>query len=73
MGVFVYADDIFLLSASRPGLQAMLKECENYASQYIFDQMSIISSSPQILTLKSLKRNASFSVPKQAVELELTK
>ena len=27
-GIFVYCDDIFLLSASRPGLQAMVTTCE---------------------------------------------
>ena len=36
MGIFVYADDIFLMSPSRPGLQAMLKECEEYAREFNF-------------------------------------
>ena len=36
MGIFVYADDIFLMSTSRPGLQAMLAECEDYAKQFNF-------------------------------------
>ena len=35
-GTFVYADDIFLLSPSRPGLQAMIEESENYAREYNF-------------------------------------
>ena len=30
-GILIYCDDIFLLSASRTGLQAMVKECEIYA------------------------------------------
>ena len=33
LGVFVFADDIFLLSASRPGLQAMVSKCEDFASK----------------------------------------
>ena len=33
-GIFVYADDIFLLSASRPGLQAMVSMCEKFASEH---------------------------------------
>ena len=36
MGIFVYADDIFLISPSRSGLQAMLTECEEYAKQFNF-------------------------------------
>ena len=35
-GIFVYADDIFLLSPSRPGLQAMISTSEEYASEYNF-------------------------------------
>ena len=35
-GIFVYADDILLLSPSRPGLQAMIKESEDYAREYNF-------------------------------------
>ena len=31
-GVFVYCDDIFLLSASRSGLQSMMTTCENFAA-----------------------------------------
>ena len=31
-GVFIYADDILLLSASRSGLQAMVNICEKFAS-----------------------------------------
>ena len=31
LGIFIYADDIFLLCPSRPGLQAMVKECEQFA------------------------------------------
>ena len=31
MGIWVYADDIILLSPSRTGLQEMVKICENYA------------------------------------------
>ena len=30
-GVFIYADDILLLSASRPGLQVMVDICNNFA------------------------------------------
>ena len=33
-GVFIYADDIFLLSASRPGLQAMVKICEDFSKEH---------------------------------------
>jgi len=36
MGIFVYADDIFLISPSRSGLQAMLSECEEYAEKFNF-------------------------------------
>ena len=36
MGVYVYAEDIFLLSSSRAGLQAMITECEVYATKYDF-------------------------------------
>ena len=36
MGIFVYADDIFIISPSRPGLQAMLTQCEDYAKEYNF-------------------------------------
>ena len=36
MGICVYADDIFLVSPSRPGLQAMLTQCEEYAKEYNF-------------------------------------
>ena len=32
-GILVYADDIVLLSASCPGLQAMITECEKFANQ----------------------------------------
>ena len=32
-GILVYADDIVLLSASCPGLQAMISECEKFALQ----------------------------------------
>ena len=31
MGFFGYADDLLLLSASRSGLQAMVKLCEGFA------------------------------------------
>ena len=31
MGIWVYADDIILLSPSRTGLQEMVKICENFA------------------------------------------
>ena len=31
LGVFVFADDIFLLAASRPGLQAMVSKCEEFS------------------------------------------
>ena len=31
MRIFIYADDIFLLCPSRPALQAMVKECEDFA------------------------------------------
>ena len=31
-GVFVYCDDIFLLSASRSGLQSMMTTCQNFAA-----------------------------------------
>ena len=30
MGIWVYADDIILLSPSRTGLQEMVKICENF-------------------------------------------
>ena len=33
LGIFVYADDIFLLCPSRPGLQVMVKECQDFAKQ----------------------------------------
>ena len=36
MGIFVYADDIFLISPSRPGLQAMLTQCEDDAKDFNF-------------------------------------
>jgi hypothetical protein len=36
MAIFVYADDIFLICPSRPGLQAMLTECEEYAKEFNF-------------------------------------
>ena len=36
MGIFVYADDIFLISPSRSGLQVMLSECEEYAEKFNF-------------------------------------
>ena len=32
-GILVYADDIFLLSPSREGLQSMIKECEKFAEK----------------------------------------
>ena len=32
-GVFVFADDIFLLAASRPGLQAMVSKCEEFSKK----------------------------------------
>jgi len=31
LGIFIYADDIFLLCPSRPGLQEMVKECQDFA------------------------------------------
>jgi len=31
MGIWVYANDIILLSPSRTGLQEMVKICENFA------------------------------------------
>ena len=31
LGIFIYADDIFLLCPSRPGLQAMVNECQQFA------------------------------------------
>ena len=31
MGIWVYADDIILLSPCRKGLQKMVKVCENFA------------------------------------------
>ena len=34
VGIVTYADDLFLLSASRMGLQAMMSECENFGQQY---------------------------------------
>ena len=34
LGIWVYADDIILLSPSRSGLQQMVKLCENFASLY---------------------------------------
>ena len=34
MGIWVYADDIILLSPSRTGLQEMVKNCENFAKAY---------------------------------------
>ena len=33
VGVFIYADDIFLLSPSRPGLQAMVDNCSKFAKE----------------------------------------
>mgnify|MGYP003326992013 CR=1 FL=1 len=33
-GIFVYADDIFLLAASRPGLQAMVNICQEFAKEH---------------------------------------
>ena len=34
LGVGVYADDIFLLSASLNGLQSMVNICQNFANKY---------------------------------------
>jgi hypothetical protein len=31
LGIFIYADDIFLLCPIRPGLQAMVRECQDFA------------------------------------------
>jgi len=31
MGIWIYADNIILLSSSRAGLQEMVKNCENFA------------------------------------------
>ena len=33
LGAFIYADDLFLLCPSRPGLQAMVNICEEFASK----------------------------------------
>ena len=33
VGAFVFADDILLLSASRPGLQSLVDKCQKFASQ----------------------------------------
>jgi hypothetical protein len=33
LGIFVYADDIFLLCPSRSGLQAMVTECQEFAKE----------------------------------------
>ena len=53
-GVFIYADDIFLLSASRPGLQAMVNTCQILLR-------NTISSSQLIPILKNLKLKGSSS------------
>ena len=34
LGAFVFADDIFLLSASRAGLQSLVNICDKYASEH---------------------------------------
>ena len=34
VGIVTYADDLFLLSGSRMGLQAMMSECERFGKQY---------------------------------------
>ena len=33
LGIFIYADDIFILCPSRPGLQVMVDECQMFAQE----------------------------------------
>ena len=57
MGIWVYADDIIMLSPSRTGLQEMVKICENFA---IATKLKFI----QIFESKNVKLNALFFLKK---------
>ena len=54
-GVFIYADDILLLSASRMGLQVMVKLCEKFTAKRNLK----FGTNPK--TLLSQKQNVSYS------------
>ena len=57
MGIWVYADDIILLSPSRTGLQEMVNICENFAIATKLKFSKIFES-------KNVKLNALFFLKK---------
>ena len=58
MGIWVYADDIILLSPSRTGLQEMVNICENFAIA------TKLKFSTNIRISKNVKLNALFFLKK---------
>ena len=48
VGIFIFADDIFLLSANRSGLQAMVKTCEEFAKK---KNLSVLDGSKEFILL----------------------
>ena len=60
MGIWVYADDIVLLSPSRTGLQEMVKICENFA------KATKLKFSTNI-RIENVKLNALFFLKKELI------
>ena len=64
MGIWVYADDIIMLSPSRTGLQEMVKICENFAKATI--NWNLV----QIFESKNVKLNALFFLKKGLIVMK---
>ena len=65
-GIFVYCDDIFLLSASRLGLQAMITKCEKWAISHnmVFSTNEDVKKSKTKCIIFSKKKSDRLNISK---------